>query len=631
MRSETDLHKSRPGSSLHTLTLPERFLQTSELRTSLVAAAVLLLAGFAQLVLHFESIIFVVVLLVAPGLALSPYLPNPLREPPISWLLAPLLGCATASITLTTIAAAQIPITEASIYLALGLLCIGALVGASFLAPMPVAELTLWQRLKASPEVPLFLLAILLIGVALQARVLAGTPPPGADWGHYLTYSSQISSEHRLVLDNHLWMFGHNPFPEDPGAPTLYALFLLVSGKGPYLLYHGIWVFAVFTLLSLFASARALAGNVAGLVATGIYATAPLALNIFAWHGLANVYALAFFPLALASLVWIARGDASWRWCSFLAFNLVAVAAAHRLSVVLLAITVGLVLALLALRDRRVAMRACLVTGAFAVLIGWGVFAYLVEQKVALGPLQPYEAYLSTKIDGYTLRLVRSDLTWPLLIAGGVALLLLARRWRIRRDGLELVLLAFMATLVGFSLTWVVHFPTEYVRAIYYLPLLFALAVGCAIATLPKRAAYPVATGLVLWLALLAHPRLGEVRDFYTVVDRGSERGLQLVARRLDPGEPIVADRCWAFISPWSLRHRTLGGLNRSDLLPRSEAQPAAVARRILRGDSRLARRYGVRFGLIDPLCVHKGGDFARVPTSGTPIFESFRLVVIRF
>ncbi len=106
----------------------------------------------------------------------------------------------------------------------------------------------------------------LLVAVVLQGRVLSGTPVPGNDWAKYLLYADEIARQGSLLIDNPLWMLGV-PFREDPGAPSLYGSFLVLTGAPAGVLMHGIWVFALASLLSVFAFVRALWGSAAACCA----------------------------------------------------------------------------------------------------------------------------------------------------------------------------------------------------------------------------------------------------------------------------------------------------------------------------------------------------------------------------
>lgn len=604
----------------------------------LALAAVTFIAGAALFRVAFGHVPSLVAIgsIVAPGFAAGAILPSELRRPPISWLLAPPLGFAITSILLITASGLGLPLTDAVIYALLAAACAAGLAAAvRFSDSAP--DLQLRARAAAAPEIPILLAGAVLLGIGLEARAIGGSPLPGADWAHYLLYSTEIGRHHGLLLDNPYWMLGNSPFAEDPGAPSLYGAYLILSGHGVGLLYHGIWVFAVLGILTTYIFVRTLFGDTAGVVAAAVCAVAPLSQNILTWHGLANVYAIMYIPLILLAAGMVLRGRGSTRWSAYLALFLVALVAGHRLSF-LITIVALLPLGVLALtRALKETLRFGLRTLLFVAAIGFGVAIYLLRQTSSLGGLQSYKAYLPTKIDSATLEMVANYLSWPLIVAaaGGAGVVLL--RKRLREDPAAYIPVVFLAALMLLGYAWVVHFPTEYSRVIYYLPLPVATLIAIGLTGLPRRAvpaALAIGIVLVAWVAPLSYSRAGEARRFFTFVDPGSERGLAYLSRKLEPGEVVAADRCWSFLASWELKQRVLGGLDPSLSLAGSEAGPASVARRILVGSRRsvaLAERYDVHYALIDPLCTDEKGRPPAVPAHGFPVFESTHLVVIRF
>jgi hypothetical protein len=592
-----------------------------------LAAAILRLATG-----HSPSIV-AIGCLVAPGFALTALLPAELRAAPISWLLALPLGFAITSILLITASGLGLPLTDAVVYLLLAAACgAGLLASVRFSGSSP--ELRLRERAAAAPEIPILLAGAVLLGIGLEARAIGGSPLSGADWAHYLLYSTEIAQHHGLLLQNPYWMLGNASFAEDPGAPSLYGAYLVLSGHGPGLLYHGIWLFAVIGILTAYVFVRTLFGDVAGVAAAAVCAVAPLSLNILTWHGLANVYAIMYIPLILLAAGMMLRGRGELRWSGFLALFLVALVAAHRLSFLIVMVAL-IMLGLLALvRAPRETLEFSLRTLLFAAAFGFGVAVYLIRQSSSLGGLQSYKAYLPTKIDSSILEMVARYLSWPLIAAAALGLLIVLLRKRLRLDPAAWVPIAFLAALVLVALSYVVHFPTEYSRVVYYLPLPIAALIGIGSTAVPGRVALLLGVLLVAVVAPLSYTRAEEARRFFTFVDPGSERGLAYLSRKLEPGDVVAADRCWSFLASWELKHRVLAGLDPSLSLAGSEARPASVARKILVGSRqsvKLAERYGVHYALIDPICTDELGRPPVVPGHGAPVYESTHLVIISF
>src|SRR5215218_3838509 len=195
-------------------------------------------------------------LVVAPGLALAWLLPAQAALGPVGRIAAaPALGAAASSVALISVAAAGFELTPVSVRLTVGALVIAAAAASLSQSDPP------WDRSRELWALAGLAVA-LVVAAVLQGRVLSGTPVPGNDWAKYLLYADEIARQGSLLIDNPLWMLGV-PFREDPGAPSLYGSFLVLSGAQAGVLMHGIWVFALASVLSVFASVRALWGSAA--------------------------------------------------------------------------------------------------------------------------------------------------------------------------------------------------------------------------------------------------------------------------------------------------------------------------------------------------------------------------------
>jgi hypothetical protein len=142
-----------------------------------------------------------------------------------------------------------------------------------------------------------------------------------------------------------------------------------------------------------------------------------------------------------------------------------------------------------------------------------------------------------------------------------------------------------------------------------------------------------VTLALFVATAAVAYDRGPGVRAFYLWASNASLKGIDEVGRRTGPRDAVVADRCWGFLAPWLLQRPVLAGIDPADILPAWEARPAATARTILYGRpaeaARLAARDGVRYAILNPGCASDETDSLRLPSIGTPIYESTRLVVL--
>ena len=564
------------------------------------------------------------VLVLSPGLALVPVLPARARE---SWAATvaavPVLGFAASSVLLVTLASTGVPLTGLSIRLALG-----ALIAAALLL-LPAREPR--HRLGYEDAWAIAgLLAALFAGILLQERVIGHTPVPGNDWGQYVLYADQIRAHGSLLIDNPFWM-GGTPFRQDPGTPAVFASYLLMGGQPASVLMHGIWVFALMGITSVFALARTLWGALAGVVAAALWAVLPIAQDLLGWHGLANDAALALMALVLLYVAALLSDGLGWLEAAGLGLSLVALCAAHRLSFLVTVGGVGLALlvGLAAKHGRGELVRGSLRTAVAALVICPGVAYTVIETDHKFGGTQGYRAYLSTKVH---LHLVVNDLSWVFSVVGVLAFVLAL--WWLRRERTLLPFVALLLVVVALAYSWVVHFPLAYVRMAYYVPLALVPLVAMAVTRLLRpRLAALAALALTLAIAVPAWGAARNVHRFYDFANHTTLSGMRAVSADLRPGDTVVADRCWSFLSAWLLHADTLPALDPADILPKAEVGPAAEARAILAGTPRgraLARQLHVRFILVNPLCVSQDGRRGRPPRLGRPFFVSSRLVAMR-
>lgn len=579
----------------------------------LVAAdAVLALAGLTA------PIVSVLALILAPGLALARLLPARMGAGVGVIAAAPALGFAASSVLLISVARVGIPLTGLSVRLCLAALVVGAL--------GLIGEPRLRERVE--PLEVVGLVAALVAFAVLGSRVIGDLPVPGNDWAKYLLYADEIRRQGSLLIDNPYWMLGV-PFREDPGVPALYGSFLILTDEPAATLARGIGVFAGIGLLSAFAFVRAWSGWVAGVLTAVLLAVIPISQDILGWHGLANVAALALLPLAFLYVTVLASDGLSTREAGGFAIVVVALGATHRLTTIVGAIVLGLVLAVALIGgDRRRIARDVAVTAGIGLAIGAAVLLDLVARQRTFGGTQSYQAYLNTKIE---LEFVVRDLSIPFALAA-VCALVLAGFPRVRSRGLVPVL-ALLAVSAALAYGWLAHVPLAYVRMVYYLPLALASLVAVVIARLLKpSAALVVGAVLAIAMGIIAWGQADNVRRFYSFANPTSLRGLNSVASAVRPGDVVVTDRCWSFLATWLIHTRTLAALDPADIQPRAEARFAAEARQILAGTRRgdaLARRLGVRYVLADPTCRDSAGRPLSPPPIGAPVFVSERLVVI--
>jgi hypothetical protein len=597
-----------------------RTIQTRPL--ALAGAALVAAEALIALLGGHAPALAVLVLLLAPGLALLGLLPARARADLVTALAAaPALGFAASSCALITVASIGLPLDGVIVRLVPAVLVLAGLA-------LPGAEPAV--RLgRAEALVALGLLAAVGAGIVLQARVIHGSPVPGNDWAKYVLYADEIRAHHALLIRNPFWMLGV-PFREDPGVPAVYGSYLVMTGQGAAALLHGIWVFAVIAILTTFAFVRALWGAPAGVVAALLWAVLPINQDILGWHGLPNLAALSLLALVLLfSGTLFTRGLSRTEAVGF-GVTLLALAAAHRLSLVVglgaLAIMASTAFVLGGLRRMT---GAALTAVAAIVVLGGGVVYDLVERQRTFGGTLSYADYKASKLPVVH---TAKDLTLVFTAAALIALVVCVRR--AAHDRALIPPLAMLAFTIAGAYAWIVHLPLGYLRMAYYLPLALVPLVAIAL-TGRARARVTVVAGVVLALVVgaFAWPAAHNVRFFYGFANPASLRGLDAVAARLHPGEVVVTDRCWSFLATWLLHTRTLPALYPVDIQPKAELVRANEAHAILDGTpagQALARRLGVRFLLVDPTCPDPDGHALAPPRVGEPVFTSERLVVLK-
>ncbi|MDQ4082608.1 MAG: hypothetical protein M3123_06935 [Actinomycetota bacterium] len=593
---------------------------------SVAGVTLAVLEAVVALVAGGQPLLSAAVLLLAPGLVAAPFLPAELRSPGVRVAVVPLVGAALSAIAVITVSAVA-PLTGTSVRAVLL-----ALVAVAFVASLRprsrplVSPAETREDLSSEAAVLVLLGAALALGITLQAFVLGARPIPGQDWGHYLVYADEIRRQHALLIDNPYWMLGL-PFAHDPGAPSLYGGYLLLSGDETAVLARGIWVFAVLAILAVFVFVAVLWGTSAGVLAAGFYAAIPMNLDMLSWHGAANTYALTLLPLVLLAAGMALRGRVDVHWSAFLAVALVALAAAHRLTFLLALL--ALVPAFVIASRRRLAATAryLAATAVVALVAGAGVLADLVRRGARIGDLQDYRAYEGRKL---AWEFVIRDLTpgVALLAVLGLVALLVARPLRGDRSGF--VLVALLAAILAIAYAWLVHIPIDYTRAAYYLPLLAAALIAVAWTTLLPRVLLVAAVVVIALVAAEARDLARDFRDFYGSANRASLRGLDYVKARSDGDDVVVTDACWGFLASWFLQRPILAALQPAQILPEAEVAPARTARRILySGDRRLAAKVDARYAVVDPKCTNVRGEPVEPPVVGRPVFASTRLVVL--
>jgi hypothetical protein len=590
-----------------------------------VLAAVLVLGEVACALCGARSVALSALALLAPGWALAPLLPGPIRRHRLATIMAaPALGLAVVSSLLITLARVGIPLTDTSVQLGLvALVAVGILTWTP--GRVEHARVTRGGVLAA-----LGLLAVIALSLVLALRVLGSTLVPGNDWAKYLLYADEIRRQGSMLIMNPFWMLGV-PFRDDPGGPALYGSVLLMSHAQAGVLSHGILVFVVLEVTTVFAFARAFWGRAAGVLAAALVAVVPASQDILGWEGVANLLALVLLPLLFAYLAAYATGQLDRRGKAGLAFTLIGLVASHRLSGAIGIVVTGVVLlaCCAAAKDHLRAVRDAVYLTAGTLVVGVGVLADLYARERTFGGSLPYTDYLDTKIN---LTLALRDISPVVASATAVALVVIAFRHRGDRALWPSLVLLVVSVALGYG--WILHVANYYSRMVFYVPLVAAILV----AAVAVRLRWPVLVAGVCIAGIAAttinsYPQAKSVRSYYSFVTPAALRGLNALTAVLRPNEVVVTDRCWSFLGEWLLSTRTLAALLPEDIQPAAELKFADEAKSIIhdtRAGRRLGRALGVRFLLLDPTCPGADGGFLKPPRHGTPVFESTTLAIVR-
>ncbi len=588
---------------------------------ALAAAALVGLEALVAALGGHALLLSVAALLLAPGLALIPLLPDRIARSPVGALAAaPALGFAAASTALITLSSLGVDLTGTSTRLALAAI---VLAGFALRGPEPQP----WER--ADLRAAAGLGGALIVGYVLQRQVIGDTPVPGNDWAKYVLYGDEIRNQGALLVDNPFWMLGQ-PFREDPGGPAVEGAALILAGGPAGVLVHGIWVAALAGIGTVYAFVQMWWGRLAGLLAALFLAVLPISQDILAWHGLANSIALALLPLVLAYGGTLITAGLGPRAAAGFALVLVGLAASHRLSALVTGLALVFLIGIaLAGPERRRVLRGAAMTAAFAIPLGAGVAYDLIQRQQTFGGTQGYDAYLSAKV---RLGPVASDLSIVFTVLALAAVALAVRR--VRSDRALLAPLCLLAAAVLLAFGWIVHIPLPYFRMAYFLPVALVSLVAVALTRLlPARRAAAAGALACAVIAVFAWVQASNVRDFYGFANEASLKGLDAVAATLRPGEAVVTDRCWSFLSTWLLHTPAIAALEPEDIQPEAEVRRAREARAVLDGTPAglsYARTLGVRYLIVDPTCVDARERPTRPPSVGTPVFLSRRLVVLR-
>lgn len=561
-------------------------------------------------------------LLAACGLSLLPLLPESLRSPSRQLAVLPALALGSFSILLSTISIVGIRLTESTIRLGVLGLVVAVGVATTLLRPRLGNSTVRWSDRRE-----LVAVAVLagVIGFAYAASLDVAQPfLAESDLGHYLLYAEEVEAQRHLLIDDPFAGEQDRIFADPQAVGAVYGSFLILDGISSWPLAHGLLAISAVSVLGVFAAGAGLWGTGAGLAAAGVYAVAPIRIDLMYWHGLGTAFALVFLPLVVLALGLMFRGRGDWRASALLGFSLVGVAAAHSTSALVagalvlvaalvdairwLVICRGVVGGLRSWWNEGIARPLAIGLGVAAVL-GSGVAAHLAGQAADLGSPVDYRVFDPGWADWDA---IRGYFSWEFLVLGAAALAVVLASRGLRRDRAMLAVGSLGIACLLVSQLWRIEFSYEYRRVVYYAGMALALLVGAAAVRLPRRAVWIGAFALVL--AYVAHISVG-LRLPERVVEGqpapASAVGLRELRRLLDSGELpdtslIVVDNCLKWAVPYYVRRPTIAAIGGRELGFENRLPLAEKAQRVIAGGSdgnSLARELGVGYVIANAAC----------------------------
>ena len=216
--------------------------------------------------------------------------------------VVPALAVGSFSILLTTVSIVGVRLTEISVRAAV-LVLVAALValGAVVRADSEHGGPRRWSARREAAAVAL-LLAIFAFALASSWDIAYPFQARGTDWGHYLLYADEVSTQEHLLIDDPLAGEDGRVFADPPAVGALYGSLLILDGVSSWSLTAGIVVLSALTVLSVYAAVATLWGAGAGIAAAAAYAVAPIRLDPMYWHGLGTTLALLFVPVVVLAL-----------------------------------------------------------------------------------------------------------------------------------------------------------------------------------------------------------------------------------------------------------------------------------------------------------------------------------------
>jgi hypothetical protein len=458
-------------------------------------------------------------------------------------------------------------------------------------------------------------LLILALGLLLRAVVLFQHEyPPGGDYSHVLLHTNKIMENGEVPIYFPYHQLGGFRFQSLPGLPLLLSALSFMTGLESIPLTYYALILCGLEMLAIFVLARLLVGTGPALLATLILALLPSGLEMLAWSGYSNIFALALMPLAGWALLKfrasrLAAGqDGSLGWAALAAVLVVGIALIHHLS----ALVLVLALAVFALGDIALArLRPQVVAGylfmaTFGLALGLPILAHLMDTYFGADAIQTTLGEGTSVTTKITFAKMQQAFTPVIVLVAGVGLVVLLLKNHSGAGGRLLVLaLAGSAALLGYSWMFSVNF--FYQRFLFFAPIVLAPAAAYAIWHTHKTIVRPLLVAAIIsYLTLVGVFRAELDSDFYLVLTPDSYDALTWLADSTEEDDVILTDYCLAWPIDFLSRRPTVAAFTPELLASTQEEAIAADARTMLlerRPQMHLFDEYGIDYVVVDAGC----------------------------
>ncbi|MDP2949301.1 MAG: hypothetical protein Q8P22_07165, partial [Chloroflexota bacterium] len=446
----------------------------------------------------------------------------------------------------------------------------------------------------------------------------------GGDYGHVLLYTEQIVEKGEVPIYFPYHQLGGLRFQSMPGLPLLLSALSFTTGLESIPLAYYALAWSALEIVTLFVFARLLIGEKAALLAALILALLPSNLEMLAWSGYSNIFALALIPLVGWALIKFrasrlpppeadrppadAGQAGSLGWAALAGLLVVGIVLSHHLS----ALVVVLALAAFALGDMALArfrpqvVAAYLFLASFGLALGLPILVHVLDSYFGADAIKPALGeglWVTTKI---TFARVQHTFTPVVVLVAGAGLVLLLLKNHSSAAG-RLLILALMGTTALLGYAWVFSLNFFYIRALHFAPIVLAPAAAYAIWHTHKTFVRPLLVALVIgYLTLVGMFRAERDSDFYQVLTPDSYAALTWLGDNSQENDVVLTDYCLAFLVEFISQRPTVAAFYPELLASAQEESIAAAARTMLlerRSQRRLFDEYGIDYVVFNGDC----------------------------